>query len=154
MQLQSTISLCKLLSGENKVKEYSNLRKSLKTITSHSQVDPDRTLGTMIENGINQISRLLRFNEQLAENDHNPEVMAELIYKIADSYAHSPNLRITWLEALATHHSDVIFISFPFFSYKFSSSHNSFAFHGDDNFHLVFKVLVLIIIDGNGEYIA
>ena len=109
MQLQSTIALCRLLSGENKVKEYSNVRKSLQTILLHTKNEKNETLRNMIENGIDQISRLLRFNERLAENDKNPEVMAELFIKIADSYRHSPNLRMTWLEALATHHADVIF---------------------------------------------
>lgn len=108
MRLQSTVSLCRLLSGEQKVIEYGNLRESLAVISGYAEKNQSNTtLKQMIVDGVKLVSRLLRFNEQLVENDQNPQVMEELFIKIANSYFHSPKLHITWLEALATHHTDV-----------------------------------------------
>ena len=104
MQLQSTISLCKLL-AESKVKEFSYLGQSLKAIKHFGNDEDDEQLKTLIHGTVNRIQELLRFNEQLAENDNNPELKAELLIKIADSYSNSIDLRITWLEALASHHT-------------------------------------------------
>eukprot|EP00339_Tiarina_fusa_P001603 CAMPEP_0116997064 /NCGR_PEP_ID=MMETSP0472-20121206/641_1 /TAXON_ID=693140 ORGANISM="Tiarina fusus, Strain LIS" /NCGR_SAMPLE_ID=MMETSP0472 /ASSEMBLY_ACC=CAM_ASM_000603 /LENGTH=540 /DNA_ID=CAMNT_0004695853 /DNA_START=147 /DNA_END=1769 /DNA_ORIENTATION=+ len=104
MKLQSTISLCRLLSCEQKVKGYANLRNSLTVVRDYSEQEENATLKEMIVGAVHQVSRLLRFNEQLAENDQNPQVMAELFLKIAHSYFHTPNLLMTWLEALAAHH--------------------------------------------------
>ena len=108
MKLQSTICLCKLLSAEQKVKEYTNLRLSLATVREYTENNQDpEDLKQMIFTNLQQVSRLLRFNEQLVENDQNPELMAELFLKIADSYLTTPNLFVTWLEALATHQTTV-----------------------------------------------
>jgi hypothetical protein len=107
MQLQSTVSLCRLLSGKNKVKEYNNLSRSLELIREYSQNEQNQTLKTMVEEAIDQVNQLVRFNQQLAFNDQNPELQAELILKIAYTYRHSPDLLMTWLEALASHHTEV-----------------------------------------------
>jgi len=104
MKLQSTISLCKLLSCEQKVKGYANLRNSLQVVQDYTQQEENQTIQEMIVGAVHQVSRLLRFNEQLSENEQNPQLMAELFIKIAHSYFHSPNLLMTWLEALAAHH--------------------------------------------------
>jgi hypothetical protein len=108
MKLQSTICLCKLLSCEEKLKEYTNLRRSLETIGSYTAASVDtEQLKDLIFSAVEQVSRLLRYNEQLVENDKNPQLMAELFLKIAESYITTPSLFITWLEALASHHSNV-----------------------------------------------
>lgn len=104
MKLQSTISLCKLLSCEQKVKGYSFLRNSLTVVRDYAEKSDDETLKELVVGAVHQVSRLLRFNEQLAENEDNPQLMAELLLKIANSYFHTPNLHMTWLEALAAHH--------------------------------------------------
>jgi hypothetical protein len=113
MQLQSTVSLCRLLSGKNKVKEYYNLSRSLELIREYSQNEQNPTLKSMVEEAIGQVNQLVLFNQQLALNDQNPELQAELILKIANSYRHSPDLRMTWLEALASHHNEVTLFFFP-----------------------------------------
>ena len=106
MQLQSTISLCKLLS-ESKRKRFKCLDQSLKAIQGFSSKDSNTTLGSLIFAAIDRIRELLRFNEQLADNSENPELKSELLIKIANSYKNSIDLRITWLEALANHHDAV-----------------------------------------------
>ena len=85
MKLQVTISLCKLLS-ETKEKQFMFLRQSLLAIQSYAKTEEDEKLRTLIETTVSGVNDLLHINERLAENDNNPEVKAELLIKIADSY--------------------------------------------------------------------
>jgi dedicator of cytokinesis protein 9/10/11 len=48
---------------------------------------------------------VLMATAQMREHNHEPEVLNELQLNLADSYSCTPELRVTWLQALAEHHA-------------------------------------------------
>jgi len=48
---------------------------------------------------------VLMATAQMREHNHEPEVLNELQLNLADSYSCTPELRMTWLQALAENHS-------------------------------------------------
>jgi hypothetical protein len=69
-------------------------------------------MANQIEELVGQIFSLIRYNAKIAENAFDPELIADLYYKISLSYFNSPNLRVTWLNNLAAYHTTVRFFSF------------------------------------------
>lgn len=45
---------------------------------------------------------------KMKEFQEDPEMLLDLMYRIAKGYQNSPDLRLTWLHTMATKHSEVI----------------------------------------------
>lgn len=116
MEIESTISLCKLLSGKQKVTNYSLIRASLQILHNYTKENQkNEELKEMIVFALDKIILLLGFNEQLTESEFHSQKMSELYFKIAHGYSQTaPNLYITWLEALAAYNFEVIYFFFYF----------------------------------------
>jgi dedicator of cytokinesis protein 9/10/11 len=52
-----------------------------------------------------RMRNVLMATAQMREHNHEPEVLNELQLNLADSYSCTPELRVTWLQALAEHHA-------------------------------------------------
>eukprot|EP01103_Thecamoeba_quadrilineata_P019234 TRINITY_DN769_c0_g2_i1.p1 TRINITY_DN769_c0_g2~~TRINITY_DN769_c0_g2_i1.p1 ORF type:complete len:1872 (+),score=378.58 TRINITY_DN769_c0_g2_i1:39-5654(+) len=102
MFVQSTVAISRLV-GENRLKDYSLLNMSLESIKIFARSNVGSQFG-LIEDLINQIFALLRYNAQIAENSFDPEIVADIYHKISLSYFNSPNLRVTWLNNLSSFH--------------------------------------------------
>ena len=45
---------------------------------------------------------------KMKEFQEDPEMLLDLMYRIAKGYQNSPDLRLTWLENMAAKHSEVL----------------------------------------------
>ena len=64
---------------------------------------------------------------KMKEFQEDPEMLIDLMYRIAKGYQNSPDLRLTWLQSMAAKHSEVgcciILLSFAYFPVSVSSRH-------------------------------
>ncbi|XP_059484145.1 dedicator of cytokinesis protein 9 isoform X2 [Neocloeon triangulifer] len=107
MHLQLVISVSRLL-GNMDVLNNSRMQESLSMINNFASSDKAmkttrfpkevRSLTTRMRN-------VLMATAQMREHNHEPEVLNELQLNLADSYSCTPELRMTWLQALAGNHS-------------------------------------------------
>ena len=44
---------------------------------------------------------------KMKEHQEDPEMLVDLMYRIAKGYQNSPDLRLTWLQNMAKQHSEV-----------------------------------------------
>ena len=51
-----------------------------------------------------RIRTVLMATAQMKENENDPELLVDLQYSLAQSYASTPELRKTWLDAMAKLH--------------------------------------------------
>jgi len=68
-----------------------------------------------------KIRTVLMATAQMREHENDPEMLVDLQHSLANSYASTPALRITWLESMARHHqkhanfteaSDIFYFAF------------------------------------------
>lgn len=65
-----------------------------------------------------RIRTVLMATAQMKEHQNDPEMLVDLQYSLAKSYASTPELRRTWLEAMArihTKHNDYSEVTSPLF---------------------------------------
>lgn len=107
MKMQSTVAVSRMV-GEEKFQACDNLRDGLGQLVAESekrQQSEGAVPLSSVRNVAEQITNLLMYNQQLANNRHDQHLMADLYLKFAQSYASSPAMRVTWLENLASLHS-------------------------------------------------
>ena len=104
--MQVTTSLSKLVGTmENFNEEY--LRKSLKTILVYAEQDhelAETTFPEQVQDLVFNLHMILSDTVKLKEYQDDPEMHMDLMYRIAKGYQNSPDLRLTWLESMATKH--------------------------------------------------
>ena len=104
--MQVTTSLSKLVGTmENFNEEY--LRKSLKTILVYAEQDhelAETTFPEQVQDLVFNLHMILSDTVKLKEYADDPEMHMDLMYRIAKGYQNSPDLRLTWLESMATKH--------------------------------------------------
>jgi hypothetical protein len=107
-KLQATVAVSRMV-GEEKLKDSHYMRESLEAVVAYCgrEQNESRLPVAVVDGVVQQISSLIRYNEQLANNRNDTELLSELYLKFSNSYAHSPAMRITWLENLASLHSSV-----------------------------------------------
>jgi len=49
---------------------------------------------------------------KMKEHKEDPEMLIDLMYRIAKGYQNSPDLRLTWLQNMANQHSEVPFLTY------------------------------------------
>lgn len=110
VKMQITMSLSSLVgmsSSENFDEEF--LRRSLKTILTYAENDEDlksTSFPEQVRDMIVNFHMILSDTVKMKEHKEDPEMLIDLMYRIAKGYQNSPDLRMTWLQNMAQQHSE------------------------------------------------
>ncbi|XP_028679697.2 dedicator of cytokinesis protein 7-like isoform X1 [Erpetoichthys calabaricus] len=108
VKMQVTMSLSSLVgTSQNFNEEY--LRRSLKTILTYAEEDldlRDSTFPEQVQDLVFNLHMILTDTVKMKEHQEDPEMLIDLMYRIAKGYQSSPDLRLTWLHNMAGKHSD------------------------------------------------
>ncbi|XP_036917609.1 dedicator of cytokinesis protein 8 isoform X1 [Sturnira hondurensis] len=107
VKMQVTMSLASLVGKASDFNE-EHLRKSLRTILAYAEEDEamQTTLfPTQVEELLCNLNSILYDTVKMREFQEDPEMLMDLMYRIAKSYQTSPDLRLTWLQNMAEKHT-------------------------------------------------
>ena len=68
------------------------------------QLSPSPDFPAGVGSLMKRLRTILIDTEQMKLYEHDPEMLIDLQYRVADSYSNAPELRITWLESMARIH--------------------------------------------------
>ncbi|XP_052686723.1 dedicator of cytokinesis protein 7-like isoform X3 [Crassostrea angulata] len=108
VKMQVTMSLSKLV-GQNQNFSEESLRRSLKTILTYAEEDADLAetpFTEQVKDLVFNLHMILSDTVKMKEFQEDPEMLLDLMYRIAKGYQNSPDLRLTWLHTMATKHSE------------------------------------------------
>ncbi|XP_053393820.1 dedicator of cytokinesis protein 7-like isoform X3 [Mercenaria mercenaria] len=108
VKMQVTMSLSSLV-GQNQDFNEEYLRKSLKTILTYAEADTElqeTTFPEQVKDLVFNLHMILSDTVKMKEFQEDPEMLLDLMYRIAKGYQTSPDLRLTWLQNMATKHSE------------------------------------------------
>lgn len=71
-------------------------------------ISGDITLFLQVKDLVFNLHMILSDTVKMKEFQEDPEMLLDLMYRIAKGYQTSPDLRLTWLQNMATKHSEVI----------------------------------------------
>uniref|UniRef100_A0A8C9MLF3 Dedicator of cytokinesis 8 n=1 Tax=Serinus canaria TaxID=9135 RepID=A0A8C9MLF3_SERCA len=109
VKMQVTMSLASLVGKSPEFNE-EFLRRSLRTILAYAEEDTD-ILSTLIfallqvEELLCNLNGILSDTVKMREFQEDPEMLMDLMYRIAKGYQTSPDLRLTWLQNMAEKHT-------------------------------------------------
>ncbi|XP_055884538.1 dedicator of cytokinesis protein 7-like isoform X6 [Biomphalaria glabrata] len=107
VKMQVTMSLSSLV-GQNQTFNEEFLRKSLKTILTYAEQDQDlenTSFREQVRDLVFNLHMILSDTVKMKEFAEDPEMLLDLMYRIAKGYQNSPDLRLTWLQNMARDHS-------------------------------------------------
>lgn len=110
VKMQITMSLSSLVgmsASENFDED--NLRRSLKTVLMYAENDEDlksTSFPEQVQDMIFNFHMILSDTVKMKEHKEDPEMLIDLMYRIAKGYQNSPDLRMTWLQNMAQQHSE------------------------------------------------
>ncbi|XP_075415020.1 dedicator of cytokinesis protein 8 isoform X2 [Tenrec ecaudatus] len=107
VKMQVTMSLASLVGKAPDFNE-EYLRKSLRTILAYAEEDAamQATLfPSQVEELLCNLNSILYDTVKMREFQEDPEMLMDLMYRIAKSYQTSPDLRLTWLQNMAEKHT-------------------------------------------------
>nr|XP_020018882.1 dedicator of cytokinesis protein 7 [Castor canadensis] len=106
--MQVTMSLSSLVgTSQNFNEEF--LRRSLKTILTYAEEDlelRETTFPDQVQDLVFNLHMILSDTVKMKEHQEDPEMLIDLMYRIAKGYQTSPDLRLTWLQNMAGKHSE------------------------------------------------
>ncbi|CAG2247018.1 DOCK6_7_8 [Mytilus edulis] len=108
VKMQVTMSLSSLV-GQTQNFDEEYLRKSLKTILTYAESDydlQDTTFPEQVKDLVFNLHMILSDTVKMKEFQEDPEMLLDLMYRIAKGYQNSPDLRLTWLQNMASKHSE------------------------------------------------
>ncbi|XP_014668067.1 PREDICTED: dedicator of cytokinesis protein 7-like [Priapulus caudatus] len=108
VKMQVTMSLSSLVGTNQKFNE-EYLRRSLKTILLYAEEDTDlqeTTFPEQVKDLVFNLHMILSDTVKMKEFQEDPEMLIDLMYRIAKGYQASPDLRLTWLQNMAGKHSE------------------------------------------------
>nr|XP_018911108.1 PREDICTED: dedicator of cytokinesis protein 7 [Bemisia tabaci] len=108
VKMQVTISLSSLV-GTSQTFNEASLRRSLKTILLYSEEDhelQDTTFPEQVKDLVFNLHMILSDTVKMKEFSEDPEMLLDLMYRIARGYQNSPDLRLTWLANMAQKHME------------------------------------------------
>ncbi|KAH0628616.1 hypothetical protein JD844_009975 [Phrynosoma platyrhinos] len=108
VKMQVTMSLSSLVGTSQNFNE-EHLRRSLKTILTYAEEDPElreTTFAEQVQDLIFNLHMILTDTVKMKEHQEDPEMLIDLMYRIAKGYQTSPDLRLTWLQNMAAKHSE------------------------------------------------
>ncbi|XP_032821878.1 dedicator of cytokinesis protein 7-like isoform X7 [Petromyzon marinus] len=108
VKMQVTMSLSSLVgTSQNFNEEF--LRRSLKTILTYAEEDfelQSTTFPEQVQDLVFNLHMILSDTVKMKEHQEDPEMLLDLMYRIAKGYQTSPDLRLTWLQNMAGKHSE------------------------------------------------
>ncbi|XP_014024287.2 dedicator of cytokinesis protein 7 isoform X15 [Salmo salar] len=108
VKMQATMSLSSLVgTSQNFNEEF--LRRSLKTILTYGEEDlelRDTTFPDQVQDLVFNLHMILSDTVKMKEHQEDPEMLIDLMYRIAKGYQTSPDLRLTWMQNMAGKHSE------------------------------------------------
>ncbi|KAM6963286.1 dedicator of cytokinesis protein 7 isoform 1-T1 [Aplochiton taeniatus] len=108
VKMQVTMSLSSLVgTSQNFNEEF--LRRSLKTILTYAEEDlelRDTTFPDQVQDLVFNLHMILSDTVKMKEHQEDPEMLIDLMFRIAKGYQTSPDLRLTWLQNMAGKHSE------------------------------------------------
>ncbi|KAL1278552.1 hypothetical protein QQF64_025225, partial [Cirrhinus molitorella] len=107
VKMQVTMSLSSLVGTSTKFNE-EHLRRSLKTILTYAEDDlelRDSPFPEQVQDLVFNLHMILTDTVKMKEHQQDPEMLIDLMYRIAKGYQNSPDLRLTWLQNMAGKHS-------------------------------------------------
>uniref|UniRef100_A0A672GK90 Dedicator of cytokinesis 6 n=1 Tax=Salarias fasciatus TaxID=181472 RepID=A0A672GK90_SALFA len=108
VKMQVTMSLSSLVGTSQNFNE-EHLRHSLKTILTYAEEDHelrDTPFPEQVQDLVFNLHMILTDTVKMKEHQHDPEMLIDLMYRIAKGYQNSPDLRLTWLQNMAGKHSE------------------------------------------------
>ncbi|GBP46866.1 Dedicator of cytokinesis protein 7 [Eumeta japonica] len=106
--MQVTMSLSSLVGTSTSFSEES-LRRSLKTILLYAEQDADMqdtSFPEQVKDLVFNLHMILSDTVKMKEFQEDPEMLLDLMHRIARGYQHSPDLRLTWLNNMAQKHME------------------------------------------------
>ncbi|XP_068192082.1 dedicator of cytokinesis protein 7 isoform X1 [Antennarius striatus] len=108
VKMQVTMSLSSLVGMSQNFNE-EHLRRSLKTILTYAEEDVDlrdTPFPEQVQDLVFNLHMILTDTVKMKEHQHDPEMLIDLMYRIAKGYQNSPDLRLTWLQNMAGKHCE------------------------------------------------
>uniref|UniRef100_A0A8C8SR86 Dedicator of cytokinesis 8 n=1 Tax=Pelusios castaneus TaxID=367368 RepID=A0A8C8SR86_9SAUR len=107
VKMQVTMSLASLVGKSSDFNE-EYLRRSLRTILAYAEEDVDMQptlFPVQVEELLRNLNSILSDTVKMREFQEDPEMLMDLMYRIAKGYQTSPDLRLTWLQNMAEKHA-------------------------------------------------
>uniref|UniRef100_A0A803VMK0 Dedicator of cytokinesis 8 n=1 Tax=Ficedula albicollis TaxID=59894 RepID=A0A803VMK0_FICAL len=107
VKMQVTMSLASLVGKSPEFNE-EFLRRSLRTILAYAEEDIDMQatpFPIQVEELLCNLNSILSDTVKMREFQEDPEMLMDLMYRIAKGYQTSPDLRLTWLQNMAEKHT-------------------------------------------------
>uniref|UniRef100_A0A663FIS2 Dedicator of cytokinesis 8 n=1 Tax=Aquila chrysaetos chrysaetos TaxID=223781 RepID=A0A663FIS2_AQUCH len=107
VKMQVTMSLASLVGKSPEFNE-EFLRRSLRTILAYAEEDADMQatpFPIQVEELLCNLNSILSDTVKMREFQEDPEMLMDLMYRIAKGYQTSPDLRLTWLQNMAEKHT-------------------------------------------------
>ncbi|KAK2489971.1 hypothetical protein MC885_012071 [Smutsia gigantea] len=107
VKMQVTMSLASLVGKAPDFNE-EHLRRSLRTILAYAEEDTamqTTPFPIQVEELLCNLNSILYDTVKMREFQEDPEMLMDLMYRIAKSYQTSPDLRLTWLQNMAEKHT-------------------------------------------------
>ncbi|XP_027897371.1 dedicator of cytokinesis protein 7 isoform X1 [Xiphophorus couchianus] len=108
VKMQVTMSLSSLVGTSQNFNE-EHLRRSLKTILTYAEEDlelRETPFPEQVQDLVFNLHMILTDTVKMKEHQEDPEMLIDLMYRIAKGYQNSPDLRLTWLQNMAGKHSE------------------------------------------------
>ncbi|XP_072936330.1 dedicator of cytokinesis protein 7 [Epargyreus clarus] len=108
VKMQVTMSLSSLVGTSTTFSEES-LRRALKTVLMYAEKDQDlhdTNFPEQVKDLVFNLHMILSDTVKMKEFAEDPEMLLDLMYRIARGYQHSPDLRLTWLNNMAQKHME------------------------------------------------
>uniref|UniRef100_A0A8C4GQK6 Dedicator of cytokinesis 8 n=1 Tax=Dicentrarchus labrax TaxID=13489 RepID=A0A8C4GQK6_DICLA len=108
VKMQVTMSLASLVGKSSDFQE-EYLRRSLRTILAYAEEDTEMQntqLPSQVEELLRNLNSILSDTVKMREFQEDPEMLMDLMYRIAKGYQTSPDLRLTWLQNMAEKHNN------------------------------------------------
>ncbi|XP_060894763.1 dedicator of cytokinesis protein 8 isoform X1 [Labrus mixtus] len=108
VKMQVTMSLASLVGKSSDFQE-EYLRRSLRTILAYAEEDGEMQstqLPSQVDELLRNLNSILSDTVKMREFQEDPEMLMDLMYRIAKGYQTSPDLRLTWLQNMAEKHNN------------------------------------------------
>ncbi|XP_041642776.1 dedicator of cytokinesis protein 8 isoform X2 [Cheilinus undulatus] len=108
VKMQVTMSLASLVGKSSDFQE-EYLRRSLRTILAYAEEDSEMQssqLRSQVDELLRNLNSILSDTVKMREFQEDPEMLMDLMYRIAKGYQTSPDLRLTWLQNMAEKHNN------------------------------------------------
>ncbi|CAG9121671.1 unnamed protein product [Plutella xylostella] len=109
VKMQMTMSLSSLVGTRDTLSEHS-LRRALRTMLTYAEHDQDlagTSFPEQVKDLVFNLHMILSDTVKMKEFQQDPEMLLDLMHRIARGYQHSPDLRLTWLSNMAQKHMEV-----------------------------------------------